>query len=350
MHHYRRLNTIDEGSYGVVHRAEDRESGRVVALKRIKVDGRAGADTFPVTSLREINALFSVRHPNVVELVEVVVDPETDDVFMVMEYMDHDMRMLLRQLQAKTRTFRQAEVKCLMLQLLRAVEALHGRWLLHRDLKTSNLLFDNRGVLKVADFGLARRYGSPLGNYTELVVTLAYRAPELLLGAKTYGPAVDMWSVGCIFAELLTNKTLLPGRGELDQLRLIFEMFGTPTDDTWPGFSELPHARTYRFEGREGGGLERLLPAQSYTGGPYLSAAGLDLLSGLLSMDPARRLTAAEALCHPWFDEAPAACEPWAMSRFRSLNEDKRARQEAIDRTPVEEALQRAAAAAAEPK
>lgn len=252
VHRYKRLNTIDEGTFGVVHRAQDRETGRIVALKRLKTERRS--NQFPITSLREINILLSLRHENVVELIEMVTDPETDDVFMVMEFMEHDMKMLLRQKQLSGSLFPQAQVKTLMQQLLAGVHALHSNWVLHRDLKTSNLLLNDKGVLKLADFGLARKYTLPCGQYTQPVVTLWYRAPELLLGAKQYGPEVDMWSVGCIMAELLSCEPLFPGKGEFDQISTIFATLGTPTKEVRAAGARaralslpLPHSRRRRL-------------------------------------------------------------------------------------------------------
>lgn len=139
-----------------------------------------------------------------------------------MDFIDHDLKGLMQDMRSP---FLQSEIKTLMLQLLSAVALMHDNWIIHRDLKTSNLLLNNRGEIKVADFGLARKYGSPMGNMTQLVVTLWYRAPELLLGAKEYTTAIDMWSVGCIFAELLNNEALLPGRSEIDQLDRVNQMF-----------------------------------------------------------------------------------------------------------------------------
>jgi cell division cycle 2-like protein len=132
-----------------------------------------------------------------------------------MDFIDHDLKGLMSDMRSP---FLQSEIKTLMIQLLSAVALMHDNWIIHRDLKTSNLLLNNRGEIKVADFGLARKYGSPMGNMTQLVVTLWYRAPELLLGSKEYTTAIDMWSVGCIFAELLNNEALLTGRSEIDQL------------------------------------------------------------------------------------------------------------------------------------
>ncbi|KAI6007463.1 kinase-like domain-containing protein [Pisolithus albus] len=170
---YERLNQIEEGSYGVVFRARDKETGDIVALKKLKLDEEKHG--FPITALREINALMSCRHENVVHIREVVVGDTLTQVFVVMDFIEHDLKTLLTLMPSP---FLQSEIKTLMLQLLSAVAHCHANWILHRDLKTSNLLMNNRGTIKVADFGLARRYGDPIGvgGLTQLVVTLWYRA------------------------------------------------------------------------------------------------------------------------------------------------------------------------------
>lgn len=167
---FERLNKIDEGTYGVVYRARDKKTGEIVALKKVKMEKER--EGFPLTSLREINILLSFHHPSIVDVKEVVVGSNLDSIFMVMEYMEHDLKGLMETMK---QPFSQSEVKCLMLQLLEGIKYLHDNWVLHRDLKTSNLLLNNRGELKICDFGLARQYGSPLKPYTHLVVTLWYR-------------------------------------------------------------------------------------------------------------------------------------------------------------------------------
>eukprot|EP00897_Mesotaenium_endlicherianum_P007341 jgi/Mesen1/6635/ME000034S06089 len=167
---FERLNRIDEGTYGVVYRARDRGTGEVVALKKVKMDKER--EGFPLTSLREINILLSFHHASIVDVKEVVVGNNLDSIFMVMEYMEHDVKSLMESMK---QPFSQSEVKCLMLQLLSGTKYLHDNWVLHRDLKTSNLLLNNNGEIKICDFGLSRQYGSPLKAYTHMVVTLWYR-------------------------------------------------------------------------------------------------------------------------------------------------------------------------------
>ena len=320
--HFVRLNHIDEGTYGVVFRARDSGTGRVVALKKVKMEKEK--EGFPLTSLREINILLSLRHPNIVNVTEVVVGHSLDSVFMVMEFMEHDLRGLL---DAQRQPFTISEVKCAMQQLLAGVAYLHDHWVLHRDLKTSNVLINNRGELKLCDFGMARQYGSPLQPYTAVVCTLWYRAPELLLGCTTYSTAVDCWSLGCILAELLSRDPLLPGRSELEQIDKMFKLLGTPNERVWPQFADMPVVRKARFVQQPYNFLRNRFPAFTPDGRPALSEAGFDLLNRLLAYDPARRISAADALQHPWFSEVPLPKDKALMPTLPTLaDKDKSAR------------------------
>ncbi|KAK6116583.1 hypothetical protein DH2020_049689 [Rehmannia glutinosa] len=333
---FERLNKIDEGTYGVVYRARDKKSGEIVALKKVKMEKER--EGFPLTSLREINILLSFDHPSIVDVKEVVVGSSLDSIFMVMEYMEHDLKALMETMK---QPFSQSEVKCLMLQLLGGVKYLHDNWVLHRDLKTSNLLLNNRGELKICDFGLARQYGSPLKPYTHLVVTLWYRAPELLLGAKQYSTAIDMWSLGCIMAELLSKEPLFNGKTEFDQLDKIFKILGTPNETIWPGFSKLPGVKV-NFVKHQYNLLRRKFPATSFTGSPVLSDAGFDLLNKLLTYDPEKRITAEEALNHEWFREVPLPKSKEFMPTFPAHHaQDRRVRRVMKSPDPLEEQRRR---------
>uniref|UniRef100_A0A175YSB5 cyclin-dependent kinase n=1 Tax=Daucus carota subsp. sativus TaxID=79200 RepID=A0A175YSB5_DAUCS len=305
---FERLNKIDEGTYGVVYRAKDKKTGEVVALKKVKMEKER--EGFPLTSLREINILLSFDHPSIVDVKEVVVGSSLDSIFMVMEYMEHDLKALM---ETKKQPFSQSEVKCLMLQLLEGVKYLHDNWVLHRDLKTSNLLLNNRGELKICDFGLARQYGSPLKPYTHLVVTLWYRAPELLLGTKQYSTAIDMWSLGCIMAELLSKEPLFNGKTEFDQID--------------------KRCICFRYNL-----LRKKFPATSFTGSPVLSDAGFDLLNKLLTYDPEKRITADAALNHEWFREVPLPKSKDFMPTFPAQHaQDRRTRRLLKSPDPLEE-------------
>lgn len=290
------LNPIEEGSYGWVSRARETATKEVVALKKLKMDG-SDVNGFPITGLREIQCLQAARHKHIVDLREIVVGNQLDEVYLVMEFIEHDLKTLQEDMQEP---FTPSEVKTLLLQLTSAMSFLHSNWILHRDLKTSNILLNNRGEIKIADFGMARYYGDPPPQMTQLVVTLWYRAPELLLGADKYGQAIDMWSIGCIFGELLTKEPLLQGKNEVDQLSKVFALCGMPSEESWPGFKRLPNAKSLRLPpGRQSVGS--IIRSKF----PFLTNAGASLLHTLLSLNPAKRPSAAEVLDHPYFEENP---------------------------------------------
>ncbi|XP_011262301.2 cyclin-dependent kinase 11B isoform X1 [Camponotus floridanus] len=306
------LNRIEEGTYGVVYRARDKRTEEIVALKRLKMEKEK--EGFPITSLREINTLLKAQHPNIVTVREIVVGSNMDKIFIVMDYVEHDLKSLMETMKQKKQVFIPGEVKCLMQQLLRAVAHLHDNWILHRDLKTSNLLLSHRGILKVGDFGLAREYGSPLRQYTPIVVTLWYRAPELLLSDKEYSTPVDMWSVGCIFAELLRMEPLFPGKSDIDQLNKIFKELGTPSERIWPGYIKLPMVQKIPFSHYPVNNLRQRFSLS-------LSDLGVELLNKFLTYDPRQRITAEDALNHEYFTEAPLPIDPQMFPTWPAKSE-----------------------------
>ncbi|KAG5756084.1 hypothetical protein H9Q69_002154 [Fusarium xylarioides] len=321
---YEKLNDIEEGTYGWVARATNKATGKVVALKRLKLEPQ-DRNGLPVTGLREIQILKDCQHRNIVTMEEVVVGNDIsrpdNSLFLVLEFVEHDLKSILDDM---PEPFLSSEVKRLLLQLTSGIAYLHDNWILHRDLKTSNLLLNNRGQLKIADFGMARYVGDPPPKLTQLVVTLWYRAPELLLGAKTYDAAVDMWSVGCIFGELITREPLLQGKNEVDQVSRTFELCGVPTEETWSGFRRLPNARSLR-----------LPKTQVATGSvirarfPGLTTAGANLLGDLLSLDPERRPSASEMLQHEYFRQDPKPKPESMFPTFPSkANQERRRRAE----------------------
>lgn len=315
---FERLNHIEEGSYGWVSRAKDISTGEVVALKKLKMEDH-NTQGFPVTGLREIQCLQAARHKHIVDLKEVVVGSGVDEVYLVMEFLEHDLKTLQEEMQEP---FMPSEVKTLLQQLTGAVGFLHDNWILHRDLKTSNILMNNRGEIKLADFGMARYFGDPAPQMTQLVVTLWYRAPELLLGADKYGREIDMWSIGCIFGELLTNEPLLQGKNEVDQLAKTFALCGVPTEESWPGFKRLPNARSLRLP-RSQQNMGSTIRGRF----PFLTAAGADLLTTLLSLNPAHRPSASEVLRHAYFAENPRPKSSTMFPTFPSkAGQEKRRR------------------------
>ncbi|EDW79071.2 uncharacterized protein Dwil_GK10511 [Drosophila willistoni] len=300
------LNRIEEGTYGVVYRAKDKRTNEIVALKRLKMEKEK--EGFPITSLREINTLLKGQHPNIVTVREIVVGSNMDKIFIVMDYVEHDLKSLMETMKNRKQSFFPGEVKCLTQQLLLAVAHLHDNWILHRDLKTSNLLLSHKGILKVGDFGLAREYGSPLKKYTSLVVTLWYRAPELLLCSPEYSTPIDVWSVGCIFAEFLQMLPLFPGKSEIDELNRIYKELGTPNEKIWPGYNELPAVKNMLSQNSQF--TEYPVSQLRKHFHDKTSEAGLALLQGLLTYDPKQRLTADAALKHGYFKELPLPIDP----------------------------------------
>nr|XP_020468184.1 cyclin-dependent kinase 11B-like isoform X3 [Monopterus albus]XP_020468185.1 cyclin-dependent kinase 11B-like isoform X3 [Monopterus albus]XP_020468186.1 cyclin-dependent kinase 11B-like isoform X3 [Monopterus albus] len=316
------LNRIEEGTYGVVYRAKDKKTDEIVALKRLKMEKEK--EGFPITSLREINTILKAQHPNIVTVREIVVGSNMDKIYIVMNYVEHDLKSLMETMK---QPFLPGEVKTLMIQLLRGVRHLHDNWILHRDLKTSNLLLSHKGILKIGDFGLAREYGSPLKPYTPVVVTLWYRSPELLLGAKEYSTAVDMWSVGCIFGELLTQKPLFPGKSEIDQINKIFKDLGSPSEKIWPGYSELPAVKKMTFTEYPYNNLRKRF-------GALLSDQGFDLMNKFLTYCPSKRILSDEALKHEYFRETPLPIEPSMFPTWPAKSEQQRVKRGTSPRPP----------------
>lgn len=189
----------------------------------------------PSTAIREIALLRELNHPNVVRLLDVIHSDK--NLYLVFEYLNQDLKKLLDD---SNGGLEPSLVKSYLWQLLQGIAHCHTQRVLHRDLKPQNLLIDDAGNIKLADFGLARSISLPIRGYTHEVVTLWYRAPEILLGSSVYGPAVDIWAIGCIFAEMCSKKALFPGDSEIDQLFRIFRTLGTPNESIWPGVSSLP--------------------------------------------------------------------------------------------------------------
>jgi len=229
----------------------------------------------------------------------------SESIFLVMAYCEQDLASLLDNMQ---NPFSESQVKCIMKQLFQGLSYLHSTFIVHRDLKVSNLLLTDKGCLKIADFGLARYYGLPLKPMTPRVVTLWYRAPELLLNAKVQTTAIDMWSAGCILGELLAHKPLLQGKSEIHQLELIVDLLGTPSDSIWPEFSSLPAVQEFRLKTQPYNNIKQKFP--------WLTPSGLRLLNFLFMYDPTKRATANECLQSSYFQEPPIPCDPRLMPTF----------------------------------
>jgi cyclin-dependent kinase 2 len=289
MDRYSKLEKIGEGTYGVVYKARDRVSQEVIALKKIRLD--AEDEGVPSTAIREISLLKELQHQNIVRLKDVVHSEKK--LHLVFEFLEHDLKKHMDQHQA-TGGLTAMQVKSFLYQMLRGIAFCHSHRVLHRDLKPQNLLIDRDRNLKLADFGLARAFGIPVRTYTHEVVTLWYRAPEILLGSKHYATPVDMWSVGCIFAEMVNGRPLFPGDSEIDELFRVFRYLGTPNEETWPGVSNLPDFKATFPQWRSRPITECC---------PSLDADGLDLLAKMLIYEPSKRISAKAALSHPYFED-----------------------------------------------
>lgn len=288
-------SVVGSGTYGKVFKAIHVYTKNLAALKKIRMDGEK--DGFPVTAVREIKLLQSLKHDNVVSLQEVMV--EHNDCFMVFEYLSHDLTGLLNH---PTFKLDMAHKKHLGKQLFEGLNYLHRRGVLHRDIKAANILVSSTGQLKLADFGLARffsKHGKP--DYTNRVITIWYRSPELLLGETQYGPAVDIWSAACVMVEIFTRHAIFPGDGgEINQLDKIYNVLGTPTRSEWLGLVDMAWFELLRPTERKPNTF-----AEKYQ--ERLTPDAFDLLQVMFMYDPAKRPTAGDVLEHPYFmTEEPA--------------------------------------------
>ncbi|XP_020218831.1 protein IMPAIRED IN BABA-INDUCED STERILITY 1 isoform X1 [Cajanus cajan] len=300
---FERLDKIGQGTYSSVFQAREIETGRMVALKKVRFD-KFQAESVRFMA-REILILRTLDHPNVMKLEGIIASQQSNSIYLVFEYMEHDLAGLLASPDIK---FTDSQIKCYMRQLLSGIEHCHLQGIMHRDIKASNILVNNEGILKIADFGLANTL-SPNSKQplTSRVVTLWYRPPELLMGSTNYGVSVDLWSVGCVFAELFLGKPILKGRNEVEQLHKIFKLCGSPPDEFWKK-SKLPLATMFK-------------PQTKYESSLWERCRGfpvtaVNLLETLLSIDPAKRGTASSALMSEYFSTVPYACNPSLLPKY----------------------------------
>uniref|UniRef100_A0A1J3D0Y2 Putative serine/threonine-protein kinase n=3 Tax=Noccaea caerulescens TaxID=107243 RepID=A0A1J3D0Y2_NOCCA len=322
---YEKLDKIGQGTYSSVYKARDLETGKIVAMKKVRF---VNMDPESVRFMaREILILRKLDHPNVMKLEGLVTSRLSGSLYLVFEYMEHDLAGLAATPGIK---FSETQIKCYMQQLFRGLEHCHRRGILHRDIKGSNLLINNEGVLKIGDFGLANFYrGDRDLQLTSRVVTLWYRAPELLLGATEYGPAIDLWSAGCILTELFAGKPIMPGRTEVEQMHKIFKLCGSPTEDYWRR-ATLPLATSFK-------------PSHPYK--PVLAetfshfpASALILINKLLAIEPEKRGSAASSLRSEFFTTEPLPANPSNLPRYPPSKElDAKLRNEEARKLRVED-------------
>jgi cyclin-dependent kinase 1 len=285
-----KIEKIGEGTYGVVFKGKNRKTGEIVAMKKIRLESED--EGVPSTAIREISLLKELQHPNIVCLQDVLM--QEAKLYLIFEFLTMDLKKYMDSNIPKDGLMDAKLVKSYTYQLLQGLLFCHQRRVLHRDLKPQNLLIDKNGCIKIADFGLARAFGVPVRVYTHEVVTLWYRAPEVLLGSPKYSCPIDMWSMGTIFAEMVNKRPLFQGDSEIDQLFRIFRVLRTPTEEIWPDCTKLPDFKA-SFPNWNSFNLKTSMKP--------LDADGMDLLEQMLIYDPAKRISARKALLHSYFDD-----------------------------------------------
>ncbi|XP_076888160.1 putative serine/threonine-protein kinase At1g54610 isoform X2 [Bidens hawaiensis] len=291
---YDKLAKIGHGTYSNVYKARDRDTGKIVALKKVRFDTSV-AESVKFMA-REIIILQKLDHPNIIKLEGLATSRMQYSLYLVFEYMQSDLTRVISRPEGR---LTEPQVKCYMQQLLSGLEHCHERGILHRDIKGSNLLIDQNGMLKIADFGLANYYNPKQKRpLTSRVVTLWYRAPELLLGTTDYGVGIDLWSTGCLLAEMFVGRPVMPGRTEVEQLHKIFKLCGSPNEDYW---KTIKPPTTFRPP-------QNYLPSfhEAFANFPVSS---IGLLTTLLALDPLSRGTCGSALQNSFFSSSPVACE-----------------------------------------
>ena len=326
---YEKIRQIGKGTFSDVYKAiykKETKEQRIVALKKLSIFEDRG---FDITSLREILIMKRLNHKNILKLEEILYTQPNDknkkrgNVYLVFPYMPQDLSIV----RSKEHLFNLSHIKYIFYQVLSGINYLHRCKIIHRDIKCSNILMNQKGEICIGDFGLARKDSQEHDKrYTSTVVTLSYRAPELLLGSRAYGTAVDMWSAGCVFAEILTANILFSGCvTDKEQINKILSYCGTPDEKTWPEFDKLPRYKELITQKTQYPNTLR----EHFKNNKYIDDTTFDLVNRLLDLNPKTRITSEQALNHEFFKKEPKMCSPEELPdmeefhEFQSLKEKK---------------------------
>ena len=299
---FQAVERLGKGTYGTVYKARKKSDNKFYAIKKIK--NELDNEGIPSTALREIAILKKMKNPNVVNVEGIAFNKK--HIELCLEYCKYDLKKLIDSKKHDSSFYNVKFVKNMMYQLLKGVEHLHSHKILHRDLKPQNILVDDNGwILKLADFGLSRVYSIPIRPYTKEVLTLWYRAPEMMLGINNYAIGLDIWSIGCIFVELYLGKPFVMGDSEIDQLFKLFQIYGTFNELTLPGYKNFPYF-DQDFPFWKGIGLKNYLKQRSHI--IPIDDTAFNLMEKMLAIDPCKRITCKEALNHPYFNDVVCTC------------------------------------------
>lgn len=303
-----RICVVGEGSYGTVYKVRDKVLEEICALKRLKIQ-KESSELMPQNFLREITNLKLLKHDNIVNLLGIAVGRNFQSTYLILEFCEYSLAIVIDEVEREL--LQHPQIKNIMKQLFTGLDYIHKNFILHRDISPSNILFSETGILKITDFGMSRKISS--GSSTPNVGLRWYKAPEILFGSRNYTSAVDIWSCGCIFAELIRRRPVFKGDSDSDVILLMIEFLGTPTESLWPGFSELPVPQNYELKLQPYNRIRSTFESEST---PTIS-----LMQKTIYYNPALRLSADQCLNQPYFTEPPSACSTAEL--LKTLNASK---------------------------